>query len=61
MLVTNSAGFVFHWPENSPYIEVFRKGDEDWKPFEIIWAGDLEYGPPALNVIAHSSREYAHA
>lgn len=61
MIVKNPAGFIFYWPENSPYVEVFRKDDPSWSPFEVVWAGDLEYGPSALNVIAHSSREYAHA
>lgn len=61
MRTVNSAGYIFQWPENSPYIEVFRKGDPSWCPFEVVWAGDLEYGPSALNTIAHSSKEYAYA
>lgn len=60
MRTVNQAGYVFIWLENSPFIEVFRKGDPIWSPFEVVWAGDLEYGPSALNVIAHSSREYSH-
>lgn len=61
MRTVNSAGYTFFWPENSPYIEVFRKRDPNWSPFEVIWAGDLEYGPVPLNQIAHSSKEYDHA
>lgn len=61
MRTINPAGYEFVWPEGSPYIEVFRNEDPIWCPFEVVWAGDLEYGLPALNVIAHSSREYAHA
>jgi hypothetical protein len=60
MRTVNSAGWIFIWPEGSPVIEVFRKGDPSWCPFEAIWAGDLEYGLPALNVIAHSSKEYSY-
>lgn len=61
MNTMNSAGYFFYWRENSPFIEVFRKDDPIECPFEVIWAGDLEYDPSALNVIANSSREYAHA
>jgi len=61
MRTVNKAGWIFIWPESSPFIEVFRKDDPYWSPFEVIWAGDLEYGPYALNAIAHSSKEYAHA
>lgn len=61
MRTVNAAGYVFIWPENSPFIEVFRKGDPSWTPFEVVWAGDLDYSPGSLNLIAHSSREYAHA
>lgn len=61
MRIVNKAGWIFIWPENSPYIEVFRKCDPNWSPFEVVWAGDLEYGPSALNLIAQSSKEYANA
>jgi hypothetical protein len=61
MRTVNSAGYVFVWSDGSPYIEVFRKEDPDWSPFEVVWAGNLEYGPSALNTIAHSSREYSYA
>lgn len=61
MRTINSAGYTFLWFENSPYIEVFRKRDPNWSPFEVIWAGDLEYGLPALKQIAHTSKEYSYA
>lgn len=61
MNTINSAGYFFYWRQSSPFIEVFRKGDPIECPFEVIWAGDLEYGPSALNIIANSSKEYARA
>jgi hypothetical protein len=60
MRIVNNAGYAFYWPEGSPYIEVFRNAGTEF-PFEVVWAGDLEYGPSALNIIAYSSKEYAHA
>jgi len=61
MNTINPAGYFFYWRINSPFIEVFRKDDPIESPYEVIWAGDLEYDPSVLNKIANNSKEYAHA
>lgn len=60
MTTINSAGYFFYWPEGSPFIEVFRKGDPSWSPFEVIWAGDESRSQSTLSIIANESREYAN-
>jgi len=60
MVTTNPAGFFFYWPEGSPFIEVFRPHDEDYAPFEVIFAGNESYSQAALNKISNESKEYAH-
>lgn len=61
MNTINPAGYFFYWRENSPFIEVFRENDPLECPFEVIWAGDMDYDYSNLKVIANSSREYANA
>lgn len=60
MTTVNHAGFIFYWPDGSPFIEVFRKGDPEWAPFEVISAEDLNRSISTLNRIANESKEYTH-
>jgi hypothetical protein len=60
MRTVNNAGFIFYWPEGSPFVEVFREFDHPWAPFEVINADDLNYSLSALNRLANESKEYAH-
>lgn len=59
MRTTNSAGFSFYWPEGSNIVEVFRKGDPPFAPFEAIWAGDLQRNESNLNRLANEDSAYS--
>jgi len=59
MTTINAAGFLFYWPDGSPFIEVFRKSDPEWAPFEVISAKDMTRSNSTLNKIANESKEYA--
>lgn len=59
MRVTNPANFVFSWPEGSDVIEVFRKHDPVWAPFEAIYARGMQRSESNLNKVANESSAYA--
>lgn len=60
MTTVNKNGFLFYWPDGSPFIEVFRKNDPEWAPFEVIDAGNMNRSMSDLNKLIKQSKEYAH-
>lgn len=53
-LKATNKGYTFLWFEGNPYIEVFRKGDPIYAPFEAIDATGINYNDSALKSFANN-------